>query len=841
MKRILTLLLVSLSLMTYGQIQTTLPTGSKAYGSTTYIAPDGILWYGTAPLKWRGVYPSTKVDSLLALIPIFDASLYYTKVASDARFYPLSTNPAGYLTSFTEVDPTVPAYAKTLSAFSVIKTSTDALYPTLTGGGASGTWNINVLGNAETVTNGVYSTGSYANPSWITSLAYSKLTGAPNLGDYVDRTTAQSIAGIKTFTDNVVIDQSTFIAKATLGSDVYQSTLTGDNLTMTLSTGTRLTSLSPDVGLLLKTRSGGSHQGINLKSDNVTSNVEVQFQNGPGTLAYLTDIPSLAGYELLANKQNSLVTDGTGVKYPTVDAVNANVVKLTTDQTVNGVKSFGDVVNMVKGGQNTSPSTADYSFLANRIFNQANVSNGYAYYDANVFTKNYDDASYAAYSSNTEFGGTHSINHFNAFQARANWNNTDTIINYRAFVDDNFISSGSGKVANRISFHSSGGSNAGHVGNWYGLKVDNPPLTPGTVDKFYPIWIQGGESFLGDQVTLLQDYTSTNGGFFRSYLQAASNEFETSLGTNGATGVGILTFGNRGTNEIRLGRNLTGGYLDVYVNNTVGPLSASDGTKAFSISTGGVVGASQIEPISGGLILGYTAPATYLGSGGHVTINSSGKLNSDVAPTTANDVVRLTDLSTYAPLASPALTGTPTAPTPTAGDNSTKLATTAFVFGNTVTTTGNQTGIAGDKSFTGDIVGNGFYTGAVGSDQAFMLSSAVYVGNTSTGKTIQLSNGGIDFGNTSFGVTLLPTTLTATRTILLPDASGTTALTSDIAAYANALTVTDATAVSYTKVTLNSTYPSAPILFKVVCPTIATVYQKYDSTNWFSQAIVILP
>ncbi|WP_420488904.1 gp53-like domain-containing protein [Phytobacter diazotrophicus] len=36
-------------------------------------------------------------------------------------------------------------------------------------------------------------------------------------------------------------------------------------------------------------------------------------------------------------------------------------------------------------------------------------------------------------------------------------------------------------------------------------------------------------------------------------------------------------------------------------------------------------------------------------------------------------------LNTKAPLASPALTGSPTAPTPTAGDNSTLLATTAFV------------------------------------------------------------------------------------------------------------------------------------------------------------------
>ena len=38
-----------------------------------------------------------------------------------------------------------------------------------------------------------------------------------------------------------------------------------------------------------------------------------------------------------------------------------------------------------------------------------------------------------------------------------------------------------------------------------------------------------------------------------------------------------------------------------------------------------------------------------------------------------------TQLDAKAPLASPILTGAPTAPTPLAGDNSTKIATTAFV------------------------------------------------------------------------------------------------------------------------------------------------------------------
>lgn len=51
--------------------------------------------------------------------------------------------------------------------------------PTLTGGNASGTWSISITGNAGTVTNGVYTSATYSNPSWITSLAWSKITSTP--------------------------------------------------------------------------------------------------------------------------------------------------------------------------------------------------------------------------------------------------------------------------------------------------------------------------------------------------------------------------------------------------------------------------------------------------------------------------------------------------------------------------------------------------------------------------------------------------------------------------------------------------------------------------------------
>jgi hypothetical protein len=44
--------------------------------------------------------------------------------------------------------------------------------------------NVNTSGNAATVTNGVYTTGSYADPTWITSLAGSKITGTLDGGSF---------------------------------------------------------------------------------------------------------------------------------------------------------------------------------------------------------------------------------------------------------------------------------------------------------------------------------------------------------------------------------------------------------------------------------------------------------------------------------------------------------------------------------------------------------------------------------------------------------------------------------------------------------------------------------
>jgi hypothetical protein len=68
-----------------------------------------------------------------------------------------------------------------------------------------------------------------------------------------------------------------------------------------------------------------------------------------------------------------------------------------------------------------------------------------------------------------------------------------------------------------------------------------------------------------------------------------------------------------------------------------------------------------------------TAMRTNIGAG------TSSVAIGTTAGTAADAAALATSLALKAPLASPALTGNPTAPTPTAGDNDTSIATTAFV------------------------------------------------------------------------------------------------------------------------------------------------------------------
>lgn len=60
---------------------------------------------------------------------------------------------------------------------------------------SAGTITASLSGNASTVTNGVYTTGSYADPAWITSINYSKLTGTVPTWNQNTTGTAANVTG----------------------------------------------------------------------------------------------------------------------------------------------------------------------------------------------------------------------------------------------------------------------------------------------------------------------------------------------------------------------------------------------------------------------------------------------------------------------------------------------------------------------------------------------------------------------------------------------------------------------------------------------------------------------
>lgn len=152
---------------------------------------------------------------------------------------PLNFNPAG---NAVQVAGNVVLHAGNYTSYS----------PSLTGTGASGTWGINISGNAATVNNGVYTTGSYSDPAWITALNASKLTGTIadarlSGGTYTINITGNVTGNITgNITANVYRDQTT---TATVSSGSYSVDLsTRNTFILTIASNVTLTFANPPSG-----------------------------------------------------------------------------------------------------------------------------------------------------------------------------------------------------------------------------------------------------------------------------------------------------------------------------------------------------------------------------------------------------------------------------------------------------------------------------------------------------------------------------------------------------------------------------------------------------------------
>jgi hypothetical protein len=127
---------------------------------------------------------------------------------------------------------------------------------------------------------------------------------------------------------------------------------------------------------------------------------------------------------------------------------------------------------------------------------------------------------------------------------------------------------------------------------------------------------------------------------------------------------------------------------------TAGDNDTSIATTAFVANAvaGGTAGVASFNTRTGVVTLSSPDVTTALTFTPYNATNPSGYQ-------TAANVT--TSLVPYAPLASPALTGNPTAPTPTVGDNDTSIATTAFV---TTAVAGATAGVSSWNTRTGAVV-----------------------------------------------------------------------------------------------------------------------------------------
>ena len=93
--------------------------------------------------------------------------------------------------------------------------------PSTSGTNATGTWNISISGNAATVTNGVYTNGSYADPTWLTSLATTKLSGTVAVANGGTNLSSYTVGDI------LWASGATTLSKLGIGSNTYIMTSSG--------------------------------------------------------------------------------------------------------------------------------------------------------------------------------------------------------------------------------------------------------------------------------------------------------------------------------------------------------------------------------------------------------------------------------------------------------------------------------------------------------------------------------------------------------------------------------------------------------------------------------------
>ena len=265
-----------------------------------------------------------------------------------------------------------------------------------------------ITGNAGTVTNGLYSTGSYANPAWITSLAASKLTGTiPSavLGNstvYIGSTAVAlnrasatlALTGVTNTNWDAAYTATNASTNANTASTIVKRDASGNFSagTITASLSGNATSASKVNNTLIIRSDSGATEGTNLytfdgsaaKTLNLLSGSNVDLAEAAGSITFSS--PSLSITNGTGDYISDITVSGhtiTEVKstWPTFNqdttgtAAKADTIKtVTTDTNANFYPTFVDSDNATAAYEAVYTDESIYYNPSTNTLNLANLT-----------------------------------------------------------------------------------------------------------------------------------------------------------------------------------------------------------------------------------------------------------------------------------------------------------------------------------------------------------------------------------------------------------------------------------------------------------------------------------